>query len=260
MGTSPCLLKINHFQIMAGPETLKYFSPRPSWIRKKLGYPALFIGSTIAKITVRGRWHLPKKGPLIVAANHFSYIDPPFFKYAIRKPINFLGASDQNIDWYFMWAPILYGFIPIDRTNLAPSTIKKAKKALKKGEILGIFPEGTSTSDSLRKAKNGAVFLSTVEKAPIVPMAIYGAETAWDDLFRGVRPRVNINIGKPFGPFEIKGSRENKTKQITKIGEELICRIGALLPDERHGVCAGDKRISEFRKINGLSPKQIGLK
>ena len=260
MGTSPCLLKTNHFQIMAGPETLKYFSPRPSWIRKKLGYPTLFIGSTIAKITVRGRWHLPKKGPFIVAANHFSYIDPPFFKYAIRKPINFLGASDQNIDWYFMWAPILYGFIPIDRTNLAPSTIKKAKKALKRGEILGIFPEGTSTSDSLRKAKNGAVFLSTVEKAQIVPMAIYGAETAWGDLFRGIRPRVNINIGKPFGPFEIKGNRENKSNQITKIGEELICRIGALLPNEKHGVCAGDKRISEFRKINGLSPKQIGLK
>ena len=260
MGTSPCLLKTNHFQIMAGPETLKSFSPRPSWIRKKLGYPALFIGSTIAKIRVRGRWHLPKKGPFIVAANHFSYIDPPFFKYAIRKPINFLGASDQNIDWYFMWAPILYGFIPIDRTNRAPATIKKAKKALKKGEILGIFPEGTSTSDCLRKAKNGAVFLSTMEKAPIVPMAIYGAETAWSDLFRGIRPRVNINIGKPFGPFEIKGNREKKSNQITQIGEELICRIGALLPDERHGVCAGDKRISEFRKINGLSPKQIGLK
>jgi len=171
-----------------------------------------------------------------------------------------LGASDQNIDWYFMWAPILYGFIPIDRTNLAPSTIKKAKKALKNGEILGIFPEGTSTSDSLRKAKNGAVFLSTVERAPIVPMAIYGAETAWDDLFRGVRPRVNINIGKPFGPFEISGNRENKTNQITKIGEELICRIGALLPDKNHGVCAGDKRIPEFRNINGFSPKQIGLK
>ena len=115
-------------------------------------------------------------------------------------------------------------------------------------------------SDSLRKAKNGAVFLSIVEKAPIVPMAIYGAETAWSDLFRGVRPRVNINIGKPFGPFEIKGNREKKSNQITQIGEELICRIGALLPDERHGVCAGDKRISEFRKINGLSPKQIGLK
>ena len=245
---------------MPGPEYLKKFSPRPPWIRKKLGYPALLMGATIAKIKVTGRWHLPKSGPYIVAANHFSYIDPPFFKYAIRKPISFLAASDQTIEWYFMWAPLLYGFIPIDRTNLAPSTIKKAKIALKNGEILGIFPEGTSTSDSLRKAKNGAVFLSTVEKAPIVPMSIYGAETAWEDLFRGIRPCVTVNIGKPFGPFEIKGNREKKSNQITQIGEELICRIGALLPDERHGVCAGDKRISEFRKINGLSPKQIGLK
>lgn len=242
---------------MAGPDYLKTFSPRPNWLRKKLGYPALFMGAIIAKIKVTGRWHLPEEGPYIVAANHFSYVDPPFFKYAIRKPISFLGASDQTIEWYFMWAPLLYGFIPIDRINLAPSTIKKAKKALKNGEILGIFPEGTSTSDSLRKAKNGAVFLSTVEKAPIVPMAIYGAKTAWQDLFRGVRPRVRINIGRPFGPFDIMGNRQEKADHLTQIGQELICRIGALLPEDRHGVCSGDTRIKRFQKENGFSPKKI---
>ena len=240
---------------MAGPEHLKTFSPRPQWLRKKLGYPALFIGSLLAKIKVKGRWHLPKEGPYIIAANHFSYIDPTFFKYAIRKPINFLAASDQTIDWYFMWAPLLYGFIPIDRTNLAPSTIKKAKKILKNGEILGIFPEGSSTSDSLRKAKNGAVFLSTVEKAPIVPMAIYGAETAWEDLFRGVRPRVTINIGKPFGPFDVKGTKNERISKIETIGEELITRIGALLPEDKRGVCFGDTRLLDFQKENGFFPQ-----
>ncbi|MBT7822833.1 MAG: 1-acyl-sn-glycerol-3-phosphate acyltransferase [Candidatus Marinimicrobia bacterium] len=240
---------------MAGPEHLKTFSPRPQWLRKKLGYPALFIGSLLAKIKVKGRWHLPKEGPYIIAANHFSYIDPTFFKYAIRKPINFLAASDQTIDWYFMWAPLLYGFIPIDRTNLAPSTIKKAKKILKNGEILGIFPEGSSTSDSLRKAKNGAVFLSTVEKAPIVPMAIYGAETAWEDLFRGVRPRVTINIGKPFGPFDVKGTKNERISKIETIGEELITRIGALLPEDKRGVCFGDTRLLGFQKENGFFPQ-----
>ena len=242
---------------MAGPEYLKTFSPRPQWIRKKLGYAALLMGSTIAKIKVMGRWHLPKNGPYIVAANHFSYVDPPFFKYAIRQPINFLGASDQTIDWYFMWAPLLYGFIPIDRNNLAPSTIKKAKKALKNGEILGIFPEGTSTSSTLRKAKNGAIFLSTVEKTPIVPMSIYGAKTAWEDLLRGVRPTVKINIGKPFGPFDISGSREEKTKQIEEVGHELICRIAALLPENRHGVCSGDPSIKKFQKENSFLPPFI---
>jgi 1-acyl-sn-glycerol-3-phosphate acyltransferase len=242
---------------MAGPDYLKKFSPRPAWIRKKLGYPALLMGATIAKIKVTGRWHLPKSGPYIVAANHFSYIDPPFFKYAIRKPINFLAASDQTIEWYFMWAPLLYGFIPTNRLNLAPSTIKKAKRALKNGEILGIFPEGTSTSNSLRKAKNGAVFFSTLEKVPIVPMSIYGAETAWNYLFRGVRPRVKINIGKPFGPFDISGNRMEKSNQLENIGEELMSRIGALLPDDMHGVCDGDKRIPKFQKENGFVPPLI---
>ena len=239
---------------MAGPDYLKTFSPRQKWIRKQLGYVNLFLGSVIANIKVRGRWHLPEKGPYIVAANHFSYIDPPFFKYAIRKPISFLGASDQTIEWYFMWAPILYGFIPIDRKNLAPSTIKKAKKALKNGEIVGIFPEGASTATALRKAKNGAVFLSTMENVPIVPMAIYGAETAWEDLFRGIRPRVKINIGKPFGPFEIKGNKEDKASQLEKIGHQLICRIGALLPENRHGVCKGEKTIVGYQSQNGFLP------
>ncbi len=239
---------------MAGPDYLKTFSPRSKWIRKQLVYINLFLGSIIANIKVQGRWHLPKTGPYIVAANHFSYVDPPFFKYAIRKPISFLGASDQTIEWQFMWAPLLYGFIPIDRKNLAPSTIKKAKQALRSGEVLGIFPEGASTSNSLRKAKNGAVFLSTMEKAPIVPMSIYGAETAWEDLFRGVRPKVTINIGKPFGPFMIDGNKEEKSKQLEKIGHQLICRIAALLPESRHGVCQGEKIIDLYQKENGINP------
>ena len=88
--------------------------------------------------------------------------------------------------------------------------IKKAKKVLKNGEILGIFPEGTTTSPVLKKPKNGAVFLSTVEKVPIVPISIYGAETIWQDIFKGIRPKVYINIGKPFGPFDIKGTKSEK--------------------------------------------------
>ena len=245
---------------MTGHDFLKTLTPRPVWVRKKLGYPALFLGAALAKIKVKGRWHLPKKGPCIVAANHFSYIDPPFSVYAAQKPISFLAASDEPIKWYFMWAPHLYGFIPIDRNILAPSTIKKAKKALKKGVILGIFPEGTSMSAHLRKPKNGAVFLSTIEKAKIVPMGIHGADNAWSDLFRGIRPRVFVNIGKPFGPFEIEGEKSEKTKKLDKIGKELICRIAALLPSNKHGAYAGEKQIIKYQNENGFYPEKIKLK
>ena len=54
----------------------------------------------------------------------------PFFTYAIQKPINFIAASDQEVDWWFMWAPIIYGWIPVDRERVAPSTIKLAIQAL----------------------------------------------------------------------------------------------------------------------------------
>ena len=242
---------------MVGPEVIKKIRPRPYWVRKSVGYFALLVGALLAKIRVTGRWHLPQKGPYIIACNHFSYVDPAFFKYAIQKPINFLAASDQEIEKHFMWFVYLYGFIPIDRKNLAPSTIKLAKQVFKNGDILGIFPEGTSTTRELREPKNGAVYLSSIGNVPIVPMSIYGAETAWEDIFRGIRSRVRINIGKPFGPFNLSRNKTEKTIQMKKNAKEMMSRIAALLPDENHGICSGDYKIKDYQDQNGIIPKLI---
>ena len=201
---------------------------------------------------------MPKKGPYVIACNHFSYYDPLYFTYGVQKPLNFIAAADQNVEWYFMWAPIIYGWIPVDRKALAPSTIKKAIQVLKLGEILSIFPEGMQTGRALQKPRNGAVFLSTVGNAPIVPVSIYGAENALEDLFRGVRSRVRINIGKPFGPFEIKGTKQEKDSVLKETGIQLMCRIAALLPEESHGVCLGDPSISIYQLENGFLPEAIG--
>ena len=239
---------------MAGPEFLRTLRPKPLWWRHVLGYASLFLGGTISKITVKGKWHLPRNGPYVVASNHFSYYDPPFFTYAIQKPINFIAASDQEIDWWFMWAPIIYGWIPVDRNKLGPSTIKMAIEVLKKGEILGIFPDGGGLDDELGEAKNGAVYLSTLGNAPIVPMAIYGAETAWEDLFKGIRPRVWINIGKPFGPHKIKGNKIEKNKRLNKIGHQLMCRISSLLPENRRGQYLNDPSVKKYESENRIYP------
>ncbi len=241
---------------MSARTKLDRFSPRSKWVRYFAGYLAMFIGSAIGRSKVTGRRHLPKKGPFIVASNHFSYVDPAFVIHAIKRSINFLAASDQKIDWYFIWAPWLYGFIPTNRLSIAPSTIKKSIEVLKSGEILGIFPEGTSTDTSLRKAKNGVVYLSTMTKAPIVPVGITGLETAWEDIFRGVRPRVNIKIGKPFGPFQLPKGRQQKEQALDEIGLEVMCRIAALIPEDQHGVFKGAPTIKDFRIENGLTKNE----
>ena len=238
-----------------GPETLSRLSPQPKWRRYLLTYASMFLGSTVAKTKVWGKWNLPKKGPYFIASNHFSVIDPSFFTYAVQKPINFIAASDQEVDWWFMWSPCIYGWIPVDRERLNPSTIKKALSVLNNQEILGIFPDGATENDFLGKAKNGAVYLSTLAKAPIVPMAIYGAETAWEGLFRGIRPSVFVNIGKPFGPHKISGSKIEKQKKLQDIGLDMMCRIAALLPKNRQKTYKGDMRVEKYQKINNFIPK-----
>ena len=233
-------------------QSLSNYSPRPPWVRYLLGYLAIFLCSLGARIRIIGRNHVPNKGPYIVVINHFSYIDPVFVIHALRKPISFLAASDQVIETQFIWAPFLYGFIPTDRTNLAPSTIKNSIRALKNGEVLGIFPEGTSLSNVLRPAKNGAAFLSATAKTHLLPIGITGLENAWEMMFRGVRPSVNIRIGKPFGPFTLSKSKNDKERDLDEIGSEIMCRIAALLPEDIRGSFKHNKTINEYLKKNGL--------
>ena len=147
---------------MSKKNRIERLRPRPAFVRYFLGYLATFIVCMFTKTKVRGRENIPRKGPFIIIINHFSYVDPIFVIHAVQKPISFLAASDQKIKWYFIWAPFIYGFIPTNRKTLAPSTIKHATRALKGNEILGIFPEGTSTSSKLRPAKNGAAYLSAL--------------------------------------------------------------------------------------------------
>ena len=207
---------LNNTQVDLSVRTkLDLLKPRPKRVRYFVTYLALFLGMIIAKIRVRGRHHLPKEGPFIVAINHFNYADPPFVIYAIRRPINFLAASDQVVEWFNYWAVWLYGFIPTNRIRLGPSTIKSAKNILKQKDILGIFPEGDSLSDKLRPAKGGIMFISTTMQVPIVPIGINGnIGNIWSNVSRGVRPKVRVNIGKPFGPYslpKVRSQREAKT-------------------------------------------------
>ncbi len=237
-----------------GPEYLSQLRPRSFSVRYFLTYVSFLLCSTVAKTKVNGRWNLPSKGPFVVASNHFSNYDPPFFSYGVQKPVNFIAASDQEVEWWLIWAPFLYGWIPVDRKKLAPSTIKRALAVLKKNEILGIFPDGGVNDTILGSPKNGAVYLSTVGKAPIVPMAIYGAEKAIENVLDGVRPRVTVNVGKPFGPFEIKGSKKQKDKSLHKIGTDMMIRIASLLPDNRQGPYYKNKKIKGYQFENRFIP------
>ena len=160
--------------------------------------------------------------------------------------------KELGIELHFLFAPMIYGAILTDRNKVGPSTIKESIKSIKNGKILGIFPEGGITSTSLTKAKPGAIFIASKANTKILPVSISGGDNAWDDLLDGVRSRITVNIGKPFGPFDIKGSKDEKISKLEDYSQELMCRIAALLPDDRHGEYSNDKRITKYRKENKL--------
>lgn len=230
---------------------LDLFKPRPYWVRYIIQYLTLFLGSIFTRTTVYGRHNLPKNGPFIIASNHFNVFDPPFVVCGIRRPINFLAASDTTFTWIEYFALWIYGFIPTNRTKLGPSTIKMSKKVLKNKNVLGIFPEGDTLSNELRPSKAGVVFLSTMEKSPIVPVGVYGLKKSlWDYTFSGVRPRITIKIGKPFGPYSMPNDRLKKEEALIDIGHKVMCRIAALLPSECHGYYKNDLTIKKYEKEN----------
>ncbi len=235
---------------MSSRTKLDLYSPSHRWLRYLLGYLSLLLVSILSKVKIKGRHHIPETGPYIVAINHFSLVDPAFVVSALQRPIIFLAASDQTIPWYYGWAAWLYGFIPTNRTRLGPSTIKRAKKVLQQKEILGIFPEGTSTDSVLRKAKKGVVYLATLRNYAILPVGICGLENVWSDWLKGVRPLVKIEIGKIFYPEAKETENHNRDQKMDIIGETVMCRIAALLPETAHGAFTNNKRISQFIKEN----------
>ncbi len=225
---------------------------RPYWVQYLSAYIIFFLGIFVGKIKVRGRKHIPKNGPIVLVSNHFAYFDPFLLVYAIHKPIDFIMQKEMGIEPQFLFAPMIYGAILTDRNKVGPSTIKESMKTIKNGKILGIFPEGGITSPVLTEAKPGAVYLASMAKAKILPVSVRGASNAWVNILRGVRSRIYINIGKPYGPIKIGGTKQEKTQKITESSRELMCRIAALLPAEKHGCFLGDPSISLYQKENGF--------
>ena len=96
------------------------------------------------------------------------------------------------------------------------------------------------------------MFIASKASTKILPVSISGGDNAWDDLLKGVRSRITVNIGKPFGPLELKGNKEEKISKLENYSKELMCRIAALLPDDRHGEYYNNESIANYRDENKL--------
>lgn len=197
---------------------MKFSPPRNKLIRKVLGWSSVLLCFLLIKLTAKGEKNIPKKGPYILAPNHFSLLDPFILQAKHKKPTTFLMAEDlDDLGWRELWVPWLYGVLLVHRKNLKPSAIRAVQKQIKKKEPICIFPEGTSVGAKLKPPKDGAAYFSLRNNIPIIPVALSGTDQISKKLKTLQRPKVSVEFGKPLYPKETE-----KTGVLTKrIMQEL---------------------------------------
>ena len=141
---------------------------------------------------VEGIENIPESGPVILAGNHKSNIDPLLVCTENKRIVHFLAKKELYKNKLLKKFMDNVGTIQIDRDINDTSAIKESIKMLKKGEVIGVFPEGkrNMTNDILLPLKQGTVTLAKKTKATLVPFAIKGK-------FKMFRSDVKLIFGTP---------------------------------------------------------------
>jgi 1-acyl-sn-glycerol-3-phosphate acyltransferase len=218
--------------------------PRRRVLRAVLRRVAQVLLATLSDFHLVGRENIPRQGPLLVVANHFSYIDPVAMVRTARWPIEFIGGFRMpNAPNWTALIPKLWGFLPVFRGTGSRYALRAAEEVLAQGGVLGIFPEGGSWAQVLRSARPGAAFLAARTGTRILPMGFDGLTEIFPNLRKGRRARVTLRVGRPFGPFHTKGCGRERRQRLDEIGHEIMRHIAALLPPERRGHYSDDPAI-----------------
>jgi 1-acyl-sn-glycerol-3-phosphate acyltransferase len=222
------------------------------YILRKLSVP---VFQALTRLEISGEENLPKSGPLLVAGNHFSFIDPVAFVRFAPWPSEFVGGADNpGAPIWTKIIPFLWGYFKLYRGTGARDALRAGEEILKRGGFLGIFPEGGNWATVLRPARPGITFLATRSEAQILPVGLWGFTNIFPSLGRWRRAKINIKIGKPFGPFTASGSGRARRKQLDEIGHEIMRHIAELLPPEMRGYYSNDPAIREAAKGTEIYP------
>lgn len=205
---------------IAGPDA-------PSW---RL---ARFIRAVIAPLAlglyrarILGAENAPEGGA-ILAGNHVSYLDPVILWAGSPRPVHFIAKAELwQIGWLGWSLDHLWVF-PVRRATADREMIATASDLLGRGELLGMFPEGTRSrdlsSDELGEAHGGVSLIALRNGVPIIPVGIAGTDKAlpagaWVPRF----PRVTLVFGEPIDPADFSGGRRERIEAMTA---ELMKRI-----------------------------------
>ena len=182
-------------------------------------------------ITVIGAENIPKTGPIILAPNHRSYMDPPYLSLVTKRQLH-LMAKD-SLFRVPVFGPYIkaMGAFPVKRGAADRGALKQAMAELKAGRVLGIFPEGTRAEPgTLLPGEKGFALVAKQTGVPIVPIALERTDRVLPKKGGLHRAHVRAIIGKPMTAAEMLALYPDPSKDaLTIISEATMRAIADLM-------------------------------
>jgi 1-acyl-sn-glycerol-3-phosphate acyltransferase len=204
-----------------------------------------FIGWTVFRFFYATYFHwrvfhperVPLTGPVILASNHLSFLDPPLVGAGLKRPINYLAR--KTLFRYPGIGALLrsWNAVPVDRDGGSAAGLKEILDRLKRGGAIIMFPEGTRSLDGrLQPARSGIGLAIIKSDAPVVPVRVFGTFEAYGKGITIPRPhRVQVKYGAPMDfaalRAEAKVCSKDRLKQIyQEAADQLMVEIARLQP------------------------------
>ncbi len=181
---------------------------------------------------------VPMTGPVILASNHASFLDPPLIGAGFNRMVNYLARNtlfDSPIAGALLRS---WKVVPVDREGGGGAGLKAILDRLLGGGIILLFPEGTRTNDGrLRSAKSGVGLTVIKSTAPVVPVRVFGTFEAYGRHLKIPRPcRLVVKYGIPMDFQKLRTEARTCSKPRLKeiyqhAADEIMTAIARLEPE-----------------------------
>lgn len=187
------------------------------WIMKR---PVLWIMRGLWRIQVHGADNVPRRGGVILAANHIGILDGPLL-VAISRRLCFAMAKHELFTGIGGAIFAHVGQIAVNRRVVDKKAISRSIQVLRAEKVLAVFPEGVRGAGEMTFAKGGAAYLALVTGAPIVPVAILGTREAGQMI--GQMPHRRAPIHVVYGrPIQLpRADWPRRKAQVAELTEQL---------------------------------------
>lgn len=209
----------------------------PRWAR----WIGRFLARVVWNTEVTAAHLVPADGPVLFAANHTGIVDGPILLGVSPRPSHMLVKSEM------FWGPVgsvlrAAGQIPVEHDG-GRSALSNALVVLKRGGVVGVFPEGNRGKGDAASARAGIAWLALNGHAPVVPVAVLGTRRTGESVGHvpGLRRRLAIEFGEPLvlergagmsGRAALEGANESIRAALAELVDRASARSGLALPTD----------------------------